>query len=210
MEEEPIRRLSREEFEALRASIIASRKPAQTRLQANANKIAQAEMALHEEGMEIGLLVWEGRKAGRTKRAIAKELGISATVVDACLTEFETRMGMEAGRMADHYRMLDDERIEDLMAYWLPIAQHGRIRIEHVRDGEIYSEVDFDRPLKAAYWVLQAIGMRLKMMMAARPEGGTKAADTNVLVWLQNVLPGVSKVVREVEALNLENGEGEK
>jgi hypothetical protein len=94
--------------------------------------------------------------------------------------------------------MLDDERIEDMMRYWLPIACHGRIRIEHVRDGEVYSEVDFDRPLKASFFVLQAINMRLKLLMAARPEGA-KESQTSVLVWLQQVLPGVARVVQQVE-----------
>src|SRR5262245_47061327 len=105
--DEPLRPLSREEFETLRDSIRASNRAyTQTRLQTNANKIAEAEMAAHEEGMEIGLKVWELRKAGKAKRVIAKELGISPTVLESCLIEFETRMGMDAGKMMDHYRLL--------------------------------------------------------------------------------------------------------
>jgi hypothetical protein len=197
---EPLRHLSKEEFEQLRGAIRATeRQRPKPRLQVNAERIAEAQMAAHEEGLEIGLRAWELRKAGKSKRAIVKEMGIDATVLDTCLQEYETRLGMEAGRMMEHYRNLDDERIEDLMAYWLPIAQHGRIRIEHVRDGEVYSEVDFDRPLKAAYWVLHAMSMRLKLMMASRPEGTARDSNTNVLVWLQNVLPSVSRVVQEVE-----------
>lgn len=197
--EEPLRPLTEEEFERLRASIRESRKPPETRLQVNAKKIAQAQMAIHEEGLEIGLKVWNMRKVGRSKRAIQEELGISDTVLENCLREFETRLGMEAGRMAEHYRLLDDERLEDMIATQLPVAVHGRIRIEHVRNGEVYSEVDFDRPLKAGYFVLHCINTRLKMLAAARPESGAKETSTNVLVWLQQTMPGITKIVQQVQ-----------
>lgn len=198
VEEEPLRHLSKEEFDLLRASIRQSRRPATPRIATNANKIAQAEYAAGEEGLEIGLKIWKMRKAGKTKGQILRDLDISSTIFDTCLREFEIRMGLEAGRMMEHYRMLDDERIEDMMRYWLPIATGGPIQIEHARNGEVYSEADFDRPLKAGFWVLAAMNMRLKIMMAARPEGA-KESQTNVLVWLQQVLPGVSRVVQEVE-----------
>jgi hypothetical protein len=195
-DEEPIRMLSKEEYAALQGQ---ERPQPKSRLQINANKIANGEMAVHEEGREIGLKVWEMRKSGKPKRKIVKELGISEAVIDTCLAEFETRMGMEAARMMEHYRMLDDERIEEMMSYWLPIAVHGRIRIAHIREGEVYSEVDFDRPLKAGFFCLQAMNMRLKLMSACRPEQA-KESGTNTLIWLQQVMPGITKVVREVEA----------
>lgn len=198
--DEPIRHLSAEEFAALRASIRESRKAThnKSRIQINANKIAEAEYAAGEEGMELGLKVWQMRKAGYSRSEIRKELGISLTVMDTCLREFELRMGMESARAMEHYRLIDDERIEDMLRYWLPIACHGRIRIEHVRDGEVFSEVDFDRPLKAGFFVLAAMNMRLKLMQAARPEG-VKEGSSSVLIWLQSILPGVQKVVRNIE-----------
>lgn len=193
-DDEPIQYLTRAQFEELRAE---ARKHKQ-RIQANANKIAEAEVAAYEEGLEIGLKIWKLRKAGHPFNEIRHQMGISKTVMDTCLREFELRMGMEAGRMAEHYRMLDDERIEDMMRYWLPIACEGRIRIEKIRDGQAFSEMDFDRPLKAGYWVLQAMNMRLKIMAAARPEG-QKESNTNVLVWLQQIMPGVQNVVKNIE-----------
>lgn len=196
--DEPIPRLSPEEYELLTQSILKSRKP--PRIQAIVNKILESEITAGEEGLEIGAKVWQLRKKGWSRTEIRKELGIPQTVLDNCLREFELRMGLEAGRMMEHYRLLDDERIEDLMRYWLPIACEGKIRIEHMRsNGETYTELDFDRPLKAAFWVLAAVNQRLKLMMAARPEGA-RESQTNVLVWLQNVMPGIQKVVQNVEA----------
>lgn len=199
-ENEPIRELTREEFELLRASIREDRnRRTETRIQSNAKRIAEAELSAGEEGLEIGLKVWTMRKEGCSRTEIRKKLGISHTVLDSCLQEYELRMGMEAGRMMHHYRALDDERIEDMMKRWLPIACAGKVTVERTgRDGEIYTEEDFDRPLKASYWVLHAMSMRLKLLMASRGDAA-KEGGTNVLVWLQGVLPGVQKVVQTVE-----------
>jgi hypothetical protein len=71
-------------------------------------------------------------------------------VIRNCLEQFEARVSVEAGRALEHYRRLDDERIEDLLKYWLPIATGGPIRIEKVRAGEVFSEADFDCPLNVS------------------------------------------------------------
>lgn len=147
-----------------------------------------------------GLKVWELRKAGYSRREIAERLEIPLKVIDDCLGEFESRIGMGAGRAVEHYRVLDNERIEDLLRYWLPIATGGPIRIEKKRGGEVFSEADFDRPLRASYFVLQAIERRLKILAAGRPEDRKDGySQTNVAVWLQSVLPSLEKIVQQVE-----------
>jgi hypothetical protein len=114
---------------------------------------------------------------------------------------------MEAGRLMTHFCNLDIERIEDQMAYWLPIACGGPISIEKVRDGEVFSEADFDRPLKASHWVLDAINLRLKLLLAMNGRSGNTeaASQNNIMIWLQQVLPGVTKAVTEHQ----ERGKGE-
>ena len=107
---------------------------------------------------------------------------------------------MEAAQAMEHYRVLDNERIEDLLKCWLPIATGGPIRIEKIRGGQVFSEADFDLPLKASYFVLQAIERRLKIMAASRPEAGKDGyGQTNVMVWLQSVLPSLQKIVQELD-----------
>jgi len=45
-----------------------------------------------------------------------------------------------------------------------------------------------------------AIERRLKIMAASRPEASKDGyGQTNVLVWLQSVLPSLQKIVQEVE-----------
>ena len=100
----------------------------------------------------------------------------------------------------EHYRVLDNDRIEDLLKCWLPIATGGPIRIEKIRAGQVFSEADFDLPLKASYFVLLAIERRLKIMAASRPEAGIDGhGQTNVTVWLQSVLPSLQKIVQELD-----------
>jgi hypothetical protein len=57
--------------------------------------------------------------------------------------------------------------------------------------------------MKAAGVVLQATGRRIQLMVACRPEsvngGKDGAGSTNILLWLQQVLPGVQKIVNQVE-----------
>lgn len=196
--DEEIRQLNKEEYDQLKAA--AERKRIRkSRIEINADKIVQGEMLVGEEGLEIGAKAWQMRKNGWSLPRIAKELSVPSSVLEECLKEFEARVSMEAGRLMQHFMTLDMERIEDQMAYWLPIATAGPINIQKIRDGEVFTEPDFDRPLKASYWVLHAIQTRLKMLLALTGRTGASEAtnSTNILVWLQQVLPGVGKAVSE-------------
>lgn len=192
MQHDPIRQLSQEEYDKLK-----SRYKTKTRLEANAAEIVRQQMLIGEEGLEIGGKAWEMRKKGRSLARIAKELKVPMEVLQDCLKEFETRVSMEAGRLMTHCMALDIERIDDMMGYWFPLATAGPINIERVRAGEIFSEADFDRPLKAGYFVLQAIAMRLKMLLAMQGKESANAeqlpGNQNIIIWLQQVLPQVTK-----------------
>jgi hypothetical protein len=201
MDESPLRELTQAEYEEL---ISRSRGKHQVSLNAEtqlrSGVLADAEVARSREAMELGLKVWELRKAGFNRFQILERLEIPLNVIDDCLREFESRIGMEAGRAMEHYRVLDNERIEDLLRCWLPIATGGPIQVEKKRAGEVFTEADFDLPLKASYFVLQAIERRLKIMVGSRPEASKDGyGQTNVLVWLQSVLPSLQKIVQQVE-----------
>lgn len=197
---EEIRELSQEEYDQLKRAA-EHRRYYKGRLERNVDKMIESQMLIGEEGIEIGAKAWNMRKDGKSLWRIAKELRVPHDVLLDCLKEFESRVSMEAGRMMTHFANLDIERIEDQMAYWLPIATGGPINIEKIRDGEVFSEPDFDRPLKASFWVLKAIETRLKMLLALNGQGGgQEASQTNIMVWLQQVLPGVGKAVGEAKA----------
>jgi hypothetical protein len=203
--QDEIRELSKEEYEQLKAAAEARRRP--TILERNAREIVNNQFLIGEEGLEIGGKAWAMRKKGMNLTRISKELSVPYNVIEQCLAEFETRVAMEAGRMMHHFLALDNERIEDMLESWLPLAQATPITIEKVRGGEVFREEDFDRPLKASYFVLHAIQLRLKMMLATLRPGSPQeaaSANTNIMVWLQQVLPGTAKAVSGKEFLVLE------
>jgi len=71
------------------------------------------------------------------------------------------------------------------------------------RNGRTYTELDTDTPVKAAAIVLGAIKSRIQLLMACRPEsalGKDGSGSTNILLWLQTVLPSIQKVVQQTEA----------
>jgi hypothetical protein len=148
--------------------------------------------------MEIGLQVWRLRKAGHNFYEIHKQLELPLSVIHEACRQFEVRVSMDTARALEHYRSLDDARIESLLKCWLPIAIGGPIEVQKVRDGQTYTELDCDLPLKASYLVLQAVERRVKLMAANQPGAGKDGqGETNVLVWLQQVLPNINKVVQQ-------------
>jgi hypothetical protein len=96
------------------------------------------------------------------------------------------------------------------MRRWLPVATAPAPEVEKVgRSGQPYTELDNDTPVKAAAIVLEAIKGRIQLLAACRPEavnGKVGAAQANVLVWLSQVMPGVQKLVSQVEGDSVSRG----
>jgi hypothetical protein len=59
--------------------------------------------------------------------------------------------------------------------------------------------------VKAAAIVLGAIKGRIQLLMACKPESanGKDGGQTNLLVWLSQVMPGVQKIVNQVEGASV-------
>jgi len=212
-QDEPLRHLSHEEFEALRASIRKARQagtPEKERAaQPEPNPEAEGESSHSKEtaeespqAMELGSKIWEWRKKGVSRYEIHRRLGIPMQAVDELLVQFERHFYPDVGRMMQHYAALDDQRFEDLIQRWLPVATGPAPEVEKVgRNGRIYTELDTDVP---AAIVLGAIKGRIQLLAACRPEVGKDGTGaTNVLVWLQSVLPGVQKIVQQVDGASV-------
>ena len=67
--------------------------------------------------------------------------------------------------MLQHYRLLDCERIEDLVQHWWPIATG--CSLDKILPGEM-SEDDFEECLKASYVLLNAIEKRMTILLAGQ------------------------------------------
>lgn len=131
--------------------------------------------------------------------------------VNEILLRFQQHFYPDVGQAMSHYAALDDQRLEDLVSRWLPVATGPAPEVEKIaRNGQTYTELDTDTPVKAANVVLGAIKGRIQLLMACRPEsvngGKDGSGSTNILMWLNQVMPGVQKIVSQVERTSVSRG----
>jgi hypothetical protein len=165
---------------------------------------AKEAVAQSPQAMELASKIWEMRKRGVSIYEIHRYFGIPMEAVKEILGEFERQFYPDVGQAMAQRFALDDQRLEDLFRTWLPIATGGPVEVTKIdKRGSCYTELDSDLPLRAAGVVLQAIARRIQLTVACRPEsinGKEGTASSNVLVWLSQVMPGIQKVVQQVES----------
>src|SRR5215472_4488729 len=211
---EPIWELTEEEGQEWRRQFAAARAAAKTKAQGGKSTPPELPQPPTTEGgsshsehaaatqspqaMELGSQIWEMRKRGLSRYEIHRRLGIPREAVDEILQAFQQHFYPDIGQAMSSRLALDDQRLDDLLRTWLPIATGGPIEVRKVdRKGREYTECDTDTPVKAAGIVLTAIQRRIQLTTACQPEsvkGGRDASSTDVLVWLSQVLPGLQKV----------------
>jgi hypothetical protein len=163
MDEEPIRIISEEEAKQLRGDD-------------------------HGEDLELGRKIWESALQGRNRDQIAQKLKIPIEELENTLNAYRTRLGLSI----DFYRQLDNHRLDQIVATWMPAATEGS-------------------DIKAGYLVIQAITTRIRILGAtgalaapAEAAGGLEGAkvynDRTIVLWLRDVMPSIEKITREVEA----------
>ena len=141
-----------------------------------------------EQKLEFGRQIWQLARAGYNRIEILQELGISVQQLEDSLGEFESQVALDAGRAMEHFRQLDNERIEQVMECWMPIALGDGSPTDETSDAE------FDLQLRASYGVLAAIDQRLKIMVASQPEKThARQGSTEVLAWLQQLHADTAK-----------------
>jgi hypothetical protein len=215
---EPIWQLTAEEFAAIKAQREQAKSAPPCQVPAPESDPGAAGQSSHEseagaqnpQAMELGSTIWEMRKRGLSVYEIHRRLGIPMEAVKEILEQFERCFYPDVGQMIHHYAVLDDRRIEDLIMKWLPIATGPPAEIERIgRNGKPYTELDTETPVKAAAIVLQAIKGRVQLLMACRSEsvnGKDGHGQTNILLWLSQVMPGVQKIVNQVEGAPVSRG----
>ena len=213
-EDDPIRILSREEFETLRASIVAEREATKEQNQQLVEPTTKAAAQSQEqaatpsaEALKLGSEIWEMRKRGWSRYEISNRLSIPINDVEHILCEFQAQLYPDAGAAIAQRLSLDDARLDNLFQTWLPIATAGPVEVKKVdRKGREYTEVDSDTAIRAAGIVLGAIKGRvqLALAMAGRPEstGGKDGVNQiNIVAWLSQVMPGISGIVNQVNGV---------
>jgi hypothetical protein len=135
-----------------------------------------------EQKLELGCRIWQLRKAGYDRIQILKEWRLSMEQLEEYLSAFESQVGLNAGRAMEHFRHLDNERIEEVIEAWMPIALGDGTPVDEMSDAQ------FDLQLKASFGILAAIDQRHKVMLASQPEKtSVREESTNLLVWLQQL-----------------------
>lgn len=165
------------------------------------------QLKRNPEDLELGRRIWELASQGKNKDQIAQRLKISSEMLDNALNAYRVRLGLSV----DHYRMLDNERLDKIVATWMPAATEGPVRLLAFKKGEPIMIEDYDRAMKAAYLIIQAVTTRLRVIGAtsalAAPgeaagglEGAKSYSERNIVIWLREVMPSIEKITREVEA----------
>jgi hypothetical protein len=182
--DEPIRELSIEEYNRLRSE----------------SENVPLEVVVDEtKPVKMGRKIWELALKGDNRDQIAKKLKIATDFLDESLSAYRARLALSI----ETYRLLDNERVDRLIAYWLPLAMVGSITVEKVRGGEVFREDDFDIPLKASAFCVQTMERRLKILGATAGLLGTESDkpynERNIVVWLRDVLPSIEKITQELD-----------
>jgi hypothetical protein len=144
-----------------------------------------------EERLQLGAQIWELAKAGYDRIEILRALRITVREFEEAFREFESQLAVDVGRAMEHYRNLDNERIEQVIEALMPIALDAPDRPDEVL---AESEADFDLRLKAGYAVLGCIDARQKIFAASQPERrSTQQRSLDVVTWLQQLHTGAAK-----------------
>ena len=218
---EPIWMLNDEEYQRWKRESASARAKAKAGMQQQDQSIPQESMKEPEStkgesshqneavvpsphAMELGSRIWEMRKRGLSVYEISRKEGLPMDAVKTCLEQFERCFYPDVGTAMSQRLALDDARLDNLFQVWMPLATGGPVAVRKVdKKGREYTEFDSETPVKAAGIVLTAIQRRIQLAMACRTDGsgaGKDGGSTNVLVWLSQVMPGIQKVVNQVEA----------
>jgi hypothetical protein len=136
-----------------------------------------------EERLEIGARIWQLRKVGCDRIQVLQQLGITVQQLEDSLREFENQLAVEVGRAMEHFRNLDNERIEEVIAALMPLALGDP---DHPL--ETASDREYDQALRASYAVLGCINTRVKILTASRPEkNSVRERTVDVLAFLQQL-----------------------
>jgi len=85
-----------------------------------------------DQKLELGRQIWDLLRAGHDRVQVLRKLGISIRQFEDSLREFQSQLSVDVGRAMEHYRNLDNERIEEVIQALMPIALDVPDRPEEV------------------------------------------------------------------------------
>jgi hypothetical protein len=137
--------------------------------------LAQVAQSRGPELTASALVAWNKRLAGEPLEHVAHALGLSIEAAKALISEAHAAISVDLKSALAQNRELDLERTDMLLKAFLPLAKDG--------DGQ------------AASIVLKALAHRARLVGLEAPEMPGHAKPHNVLVWIQQQLPAINKIV---------------
>jgi hypothetical protein len=124
-------------------------------------------------------------------RVIVPRLSVPIDFLVQVLESYECQLILEGRRAVDHYRSLDLERLQELIAHYLPLAL---LEID-LQDIDAIDAAELDHSLKAANLVLKAIGEKARLLGLGELGREKNFAGKNVSGWLESNLPAITKLL---------------
>lgn len=136
-----------------------------------------AEIAIHGEPLTTAALeAWNARLGGAPIIDVAHQLGVSIELAKKLINEVHAAIYEDLKANIDLNRQLDLGRIDRIIKGHLSAAERG--------------------DEKSANVVLRAVAQRAKLTGVEAPEAPTRgAAPHNLMIWIQNQLPAINRIV---------------
>jgi hypothetical protein len=128
------------------------------------------------EPTEMAMACWAAKIKGRAMIDLAHELGVTIETAKVLLREAHDAIAEDLKANLEMNRQIDLDRVEGLLGRYYPAALEG--------DPE------------AAAVTLKCLGHRARLVgIEAQPRPNNSIEPQNVLVWIQNTLPSINKIV---------------
>jgi hypothetical protein len=125
---------------------------------------------------EMAVCAWAAKVKGRAIIDLAHELGVTIETAKVLLKEAHDAIAEDLKANLEMNRQIDLDRVEGLLGRYYPAALEG--------DPE------------AAAVTLKCLGHRARLVgIEAQPRPNNSVEPQNVLVWIQNTLPSINKIV---------------
>jgi hypothetical protein len=142
----------------------------------------RTQLLISELGPEpaaLAITAWQARLSGMPLIDIAHEMGLTIPAARALINDAYTALREDLKDNIELNRTIDLARVDELIKSWLPLAQRG--------------------DPAAANVMLKALSLRSRLASTEpTPASTERVHPQNVLVWVQQQLPAIEKLVQAI------------
>jgi hypothetical protein len=116
------------------------------------------------QALDLKRAIWKKRIQGVSVSEIADSTGIEEKHVSKMLDEEYAKRQQELDDMVAHEKIMDLERLDELIFSFFRIAKIDGVKIEKMVKGELVESWDADVPVKAAAIFLKIIELKSRIL----------------------------------------------